>query len=309
MKVSVVVGRFQCSSLTKAHKQLLLGCDDGTADELLVVLGVGPIAVTPQNPLSFEARKQMIVTEISPYRNVRVTFIKDVGNWSLWSHILDDSIKELYTSSDDITLYGGRDSFIDLGQYCGEFHTKIYNVDASLADCSATLLRDHDKRTIVNSPAWRAGVIWATQNQWPVVRSVVDIAMIDLQNKKILLGRKRNQDQWRFPGGFVDPEDSTALDAAIREAREETTIDLLLTGAKANYICTCRIDDWRFRTEPDKLMTTFYMFDIDSNRFKGRAGDDLNELEWFDFKSDLIDVMRPAHRKLFNALMTYLDEV
>lgn len=46
-----------------------------------------------------------------------------------------------------------------------------------------------------------------------------------VQDGKILLIRRADIGGWAFPGGFVDPAESVA-DAAIREAREETGVEV-----------------------------------------------------------------------------------
>lgn len=53
----------------------------------------------------------------------------------------------------------------------------------------------------------------------------------DLIHPYVLLIKRRDTGQWALPGGFVDQKDEDSLAAAIREAQEETGIDLRLAHA------------------------------------------------------------------------------
>lgn len=55
----------------------------------------------------------------------------------------------------------------------------------------------------------------------------VDILIFNDKKEFILIKRKNNpyKDCWAFPGGFVDYGETTE-DAAVREAKEETSIDV-----------------------------------------------------------------------------------
>ncbi len=86
--VGVVVGRFQVPDLHAAHRALIQTvCDQH--DKVLVVLGVSPLRATTQNPLDFEARKQMILAE---FPHVTVLPVKDSASDHVWSRRLDEVV-------------------------------------------------------------------------------------------------------------------------------------------------------------------------------------------------------------------------
>ena len=67
------------------------------------------LRVTRNNPLDFEARKQMILTD---YPDVVVLYIKDTHSDELWSKRLDSQIADVAGPTQTVTLYGSRESFI-----------------------------------------------------------------------------------------------------------------------------------------------------------------------------------------------------
>ena len=74
--------------------------------------------------------------------------------------------------------------------------------------------------------------------------------------------------------------DESFEQAAKREAREETG-DLELGDVE--YVGTTEIDDWRYRAEPDTIMTT--LFTAKKIYGNAKAGDDLDEVKWFNLYS------------------------
>jgi 8-oxo-dGTP diphosphatase len=55
----------------------------------------------------------------------------------------------------------------------------------------------------------------------------VDV-IVELDGKVVLIERKNPPPGWALPGGFVDPGEALPV-AALREAREEISLDLTLT--------------------------------------------------------------------------------
>lgn len=283
--IGVIVGRFQVNELHPGHLELI---NDVAArhKRMIVFLGVAPVLVTRNNPLDFITRKEMLLQQ---FPSLTVLSIPDTPSDLDWSRELDRRIREAYPIG-SVVLYGSRDSFIKY--YHGHFETSELEAHQSTSGTEARLAISKEVKA---SPDFRAGVIFAAYNQYAKVYPTVDVAII--KGDKVLLGRKPNQDKFRFIGGFTDPTDNCYEDAALREAEEETGV----TIANAKYIGSARIDDWRYRSEVDKIMTHLFVADYISGDAK--ANDDIVELKWFDINNvDSAQIVNEHHvlLNLFN---------
>ena len=80
-------------------------------------------------------------------------------------------------------------------------------------------------------------------------------------------------------GGFTDPEDDCYETAARRELTEECGP---IEVGDLSYETSARIDDWRYRSEEDKIITT--LFSCDYQYGDPKAQDDIMDLAWFPMK-------------------------
>ena len=293
-EIGCIVGRFQVDKLHEGHCNFINKvCDKHK--KVIIFLGVSPLLTTRNNPLDFASRERMLKEGIAA--DVTIIPIQDVPDDNDWSRNLDTKIREVYHVG-DVMLYGSRDSFIKY--YHGKFPTTEIDEEVFI---SGTGIREEIKRTVGNTKEFRGGVIYGAYNQYPKVCPTVDVAIVKYSDKPfvgpefLLLGRKPHENKFRFIGGFADPKDNSFEATAKREVTEETGVEVEIV----DYIGSYKIDDWRYRSEVDKIMTTFfkakYIFG------KPTPADDICELRWLkitDFaREDFIkNNLVPEHYKL-----------
>lgn len=288
--VGVIVGRFQVHELHEAHRDLInYVCE--RHQKVIIFLGLSPLMVSTNNPLDFEARKQML---LEAYPDATVLYIKDVNDDDVWSKRLDGMIGDVVTQSQSVVLYGGRDSFIE--HYSGRYPTQELTQAVFMSGAA-------ERKQIARSRArasaeFRAGVIWASQSRFPTAYTTVDIAILNDVTRTILLGRKPDEKQYRFIGGFADPKSPTFESDALREVREEAALEV----GDLRYIGSTVVDDWRYRNEPDGIKTMLFT----AKYLHGRPvpGDDIEEVKWFNFDGQfpLDHMIVPTHRPLMAML-------
>lgn len=273
--VGIVVGRFQVHKLTEAHFKLIQMVLERHQKVIIFlgVSGISPVPSTKRNPLDFELRKQMLEKAFEG-NNLIVSYVKDMKYDKTWSKHLDSKIRDLVSPNQSVQLYGGRDSFIE--HYSGEYPTEQLEPDVYLK-MSGTELRDQLKVKAESSDMFRAGVIWANENQFKHAIAAVGVAVFNEDYTKILLGRKKNETKYEFFGGFTDIEDETYEATGIREVKEEAGgIEI----GDLQYICSGKVNEWRYKNESDKVYTTIfaakYMFGSII------PADDITECKWFD---------------------------
>lgn len=292
--VGVIVGRFQVPYLTTAHIELI---DSVVTNhpKVIMFLGLSPCLVTRNNPLDFEARKKMILDK---YPEITVLYIKDIPSDQVWTEKLDEQITDLISPTQSATLYGGRDGFIS--HYNGKYKTVELEAKQFV---SGTELRNSISKSVKQSPDFRAGVIWAAYNQYPKVYTTVDIAILNEKETEVLLGRKPNESQYRFIGGFTTPTSKNFEEDARREVAEETSAEV----GDMIYIGSMKVEDWRYRNEVDKVKTVFYKAKYAFGPLK--AGDDISEIKWFKIKDLNKDNIMECHVGLLEMLKKNLGIV
>nr|WP_143714348.1 NUDIX hydrolase [Methanobrevibacter ruminantium] len=128
----------------------------------------------------------------------------------------------------------------------------------------------------------------------------VDIFIFNDEKEFILIKRKNDpyKDFWALPGGFVDYGETTEH-AAVREAKEETSIDVELIKLFNVY------------SDPDRdprrhTVSVFYLAHGDMNDAK--ADDDAKDIGIFSF--DDLDNLDLAfdHRMILNQVKEYFDK-
>jgi bifunctional NMN adenylyltransferase/nudix hydrolase len=294
-EVGVVIGRFQIHELHDAHKEVLQHVLD-KHPRVLLFLGLAADACkcTYNNPLDFATRKAMIEKS---FPSIEIHYIKDQRDDENWSKELDRQIGGFIGPKQKVVLYGGRDSFIP--HYKGKYPT-VELVPSKYI--SAKEIRKNIGIKSKTTPEFREGIIWAVENQWPSALPVVDVAIIDFDQNRILLGRKPNEDKLRFIGGFASPESDCYEDDAKREVLEETHVET----DDYRYVCSAKINDWRFRSERNKIKTIFYV----ARYVYGspQPDDDIEELRWVSLKDLNENMIVEGHRALLEKLQVWLSK-
>lgn len=292
--VGVIVGRFQVPELHPAHIDLIeTVC--GSHDKVIVFLGNSPLFGTRQNPMDFEPRKQMLLAQ---FPALNVLYIEDLPSDALWSKDLDKKIKAICTPMQKPVLYGGRDSFVK--RYTGKYPTVELEPETYVAFSGADIRRQIARNGTKASPDFRAGMIFAAHSQHYTVQTTVDIAIISENGDKLLVGRKENEDKWRLIGGFTDIESDCFEQDARREVKEETGIEI--TDPK--YVTSKKIDEWRYRPEIDRKITTVLYI---AKHMYGtpRPADDIEAVKWITIADLNIDEIVPNHRVLVLEALEY----
>ncbi len=283
----VLIGRFQVDRLTKAHKRLI-GTVLSKHKKVILLLGVAPLPNSWRDPLDYQTRHDMIVEE---FPDILVLPVSDIPDDKLWSQAVDRAIEPGLSYHHTAALYGGRDSFIK--HYTGRHETiELEQVSHHSGTEHRRLIAARPER----SRAFRAGVIYASQQHYPTIYPTVDVAVFSPDGTKILLGKKTHDPLWRLPGGFADPSSDSNEEDAIREVEEETGLKL----QSVTYVTSRNIQDWRYAAEPHSQIRTTMFYGIAPHE-DAVAGDDLAEVQWFnlaDLDPAFTPIVMPEHRGL-----------
>lgn len=291
---AVIIARFQTPYLHDGH-QYLINQIRSKHNKVVVVLGVSPVKGSKRNPFDFYTRERMIK---KLYSDLVVLPLPDHPSDKVWSSNLDQLLKTSFPN-ESFLLFGSRDSFI-------QTYTGLLPVQElpEIASYSATEIRNETADKVVDSTDFRMGINYAYNNTYPVVYPTVDIALFKDNRDYLLLGRKQGRNGWRLPGGFVDVTDHSFEAAAKRELFEECGD---IETSSIEYVGSAQIDDWRYRAEANKIMTT--LFSTELLYGEAQAGDDLTEVKWFRvdnlYKMLEEEQITPEHIVLIDMLLQH----
>jgi bifunctional NMN adenylyltransferase/nudix hydrolase len=298
--VGVIVGRFQCAELTIGHTELIDFVQEQDHNQVLIVLGVAGTPCTKNNPLHFTARVAMM-RELYP----QFIYMPQHDNPSdeIWSENLDDIIQKCFPYTDNITLYGSRDSFKNC--YHGkfnviEFKPKTYD--------NATERREKYGSSVGFNKDYRHGVIYGAYQKFDTCYQTVDVVVFTklsamVEDCEIVVGKKRIYgDKWILPGGFVDPaRDKNLRDTCYYEVLEETNLKIV----NPVYVDSLIVNDYRYKRERDKIMSHLHYATVE-NYSSLKAGDDLDSVEIIKLSRETINDMNQSYQSLVEMVIKHL---
>lgn len=248
--IGVIVARFQVHNLHVGHRYTVEYVLE-RHQEVLVILGVS-YSSTDRNPLSFEMRKGMLES-LYPGRLTIVPSTSSPSSIETRSQMIDVLIRKTFPNRDAV-VYGARDSFIH--NYSGIFPVREV---PTVYSGSATQVRE--SVGVINSPDFRAGVVYSHVHRKVGIHSAVDVAILGPQGI-LLVGKKNEEGRLRFPGVFFNPdEDDSFEQAGIRCVQKE--IPTIRFADSLKFVASQRISDWRFKKTRESvvslLMKTHYI--------------------------------------------------
>lgn len=290
--MGVIVARFQTPYLTEGHRELIETVRSRHA-KFAIVLGISPVIPSRNNPLDFSTRLGMLM---DAYPDVEVYPQRDNRSDKIWSQNLDTMLRTTHPH-EKIVLYGSRDSF--LKHYTGRMACaeldEIHGINATTARIEAF-------HSVKASEDFRRGICYAVANAYRKNVLAVDVAVIDQGTRRVLLGRKNEDDhKWRFIGGHVNVGTESGEQCGRREVAEETGAEVGLM----EYICSTPIvADWRYRGLPDCMFSIFFAGHYIPSPIK--ASDDIDDVKWFDFKHIDENMMVSEHHVLTDQFLRFV---
>jgi bifunctional NMN adenylyltransferase/nudix hydrolase len=308
--VGVIVGRFQVATPHEGHREII-ELVLKRHHKVILILGNAAIRATKNDPLDYPMRRRMLE---EAYPNVTVLYNDDHPDDTQWVKKLEWNIEQNVPPGQKVVLYGSRDSFIETYKRNGGRHDTYELVPTHII--SASNQREIASLSAKHSEDFRNGAIWACQNQYDCAYPTVDVAIVRRDGNEVithlLMGNKKaDGDLIRFIGGFVQPTDDNGNgDAYEINARRESAEETGLSVEGFQYLGTFQIDDWRYRRQTDKIITTLFLATVQFGHAEPK--DDIDKLEWIDFKNGVPkfeDMQKRVVKSHHNLLKKVLETI
>lgn len=274
MKTALYLGRFQPKH--SGHQHVI---DEAlkVVDRVIVCIGSSYQARTTRNPFTYEERKAMF-----PEGTICVPLLDfyDEGRWI-------QQVKGVAERFDAKYLVGhAKDSssyYLDLFPELERIEVDAYKVDGKVL--SATQIREQMYSVPSGLEHLREMNRLERMEQdkfdsYPYPESLNCVcadALIFSSSKRVLLVRRQDNGRLALPGGHVN-RDETLKQAAERELREETGIDLRLIGPGELF------DNPRRASGYIRKLTVVFVKHVTAE-YKLEAGDDAESAEWHALKT------------------------
>jgi bifunctional NMN adenylyltransferase/nudix hydrolase len=272
----VMAGRF--APLSRDELSLLLSVFSKTEQVIVIITGAD-CAPSTQTPWSATEREAMIRAALGPlatravFRHVRdYRYRPDLAAKAVANVVPLERLPDEGAPIRAAFLREGPDGVRDLVPEA---------VLAWLHEFASTpaFTRLHNEQLYIDD--YRKS--WAVA-PYPPIFVTVD-AVIE-HGDHVLLVKRGGQPgcgQWALPGGFVD-DDETLLDAAVREVREETGLDLAPEAIAAHLLGSHVFDDPK-RSARGRTITHAFHFRFSEGEVpKVAAADDAEQARWMPVK-------------------------
>ena len=300
--IGVLFAPFQTPTLLDTHRSALAKLIQNHAI-VVVALPVSRITPSKVSPLDFRTRQAMIHTL---FPNVLVVPVPHRKYGEDKAKALEEAIRAPFSEFRGATIYM---SEADVSAYRPHCTMDLFDMgwDFYVPEHSARIAT---RDAVVNDEDFRRGIIHALTNQFQISWSTVDMFIRRVVDKEtyVLLGKKPGERGWRFPGGFKDRTDLTYEAAVYREAGEEILkpeVDPSVVFTYPEYIGSRNIDDWRYKKEIDGITTLFYAVKFIGTDDQIKAGDDLDQAQWFELSKVRSEEMEGEHVHLLALAQAY----
>lgn len=307
-QISVFIGRFQ-----PFHNSHLEVVKHGLsiADKLLIVIGSSNSAPTIKNPFSFQERKDMISSCFNESELSRIAFIPvrdHFYNDTLWCAEVQQKTSEFITPGDNVALLGNyKDSssfYLDMFPQW-EFEPYVQKNFMNATDIRDIIFnggsedRIEDKiplsvlSYIINEfPNKKLGILCEEykfiqnyKNQWkdspyePIFTTVDAVVTCNAHVLVVKRGLNPGKGLYALPGGFLKSTERLK-DAAVRELKEETGIDVHKGILKAN-VASSHVFDYPGRSLRGRTITNAFHIPLDFKELpRLKSGTDAESVKW-----------------------------
>lgn len=290
-ETALLVGRFQPFHLghLSVVKQIEKAPD---VAKILIGIGSSQEGNTEHNPFSFNERLQMIKATLEKRmeKPFAIFGIPDVYNDEKWRKLMDILVPEKFS-----ILYTGNDWVSRIFDGYGiEIRKPVHDLPICATDVRELIKQNGDwhdlvpEEVIAQIKNIKGEVRISGRERFLNPAVTADIILNYKDEGIVLIQRKEklgdpNSLKWAIPGGHLNYGLETVEEAAVRETKEETNLDISISIE----------DQFRQYSDPDRDPRGHYVTMVYEKRINGgdlKAGDDAIDIKvfpWDQIPNDL----------------------